>query len=550
MSRSVPNSPRNQHELMKSNTLPQTAVLDAATTTAATSANITNSGGGGGGGGSVTASPGRKSRGASLTNFLKKLSPKLRQNSNSPVKQLKDHRSTTDVTVAEEAANLLATNSSPTLTDNKNNKSSQLSLRASKEEETTAKPAVASESTLTASTTTTTTVTRDCEFSSSTSHVSPLLTPQTSCGSGGSSPSKTNLTAGVCVRRTQQPPKTLNILNKIVVHPPPLEMERVKNKIASVESIGSCSLDADGTGSESSVTVDGRTSSVSQRTLRSTSGGAMSTPKASANVVETEEIISERRSIAKNSSKIYIPNGHSLVREKSESAGDATVVDGELQLKKPSYIGISCSISGYSNYSCYDSKVRREGLRSRDNSPARLAFQPINRTVDIEIDELNGGVSYTSSETHTSEATVLINGETTKTSTKTASFAMWRASSEDGILNGGHRESRKTTTTINSSTSTTKSAVSQNLISNESLNISTTPTKSLIQQRIERLYGPGALAQGFRKQAEMKNKNIDQQRHQQEKQQVTKAKTATVTSSQSLDKAKTNGTTEIKHPYV
>lgn len=36
--------------------------------------------------------------------------------------------------------------------------------------------------------------------------------------------------------------------------------------------------------------------------------------------------------------------------------------------KKPSYLGLACSISGYSGITRYDSKLR-EGFRSRDSSP-------------------------------------------------------------------------------------------------------------------------------------------------------------------------------------
>lgn len=44
----------------------------------------------------------------------------------------------------------------------------------------------------------------------------------------------------------------------------------------------------------------------------------------------------------------------------------------QLTVKKPSYLGLSCSISGYSGITRYDSKLR-EGFRSRDSSPgARL----------------------------------------------------------------------------------------------------------------------------------------------------------------------------------
>jgi hypothetical protein len=41
--------------------------------------------------------------------------------------------------------------------------------------------------------------------------------------------------------------------------------------------------------------------------------------------------------------------------------------------KKPSYLGLACSISGYSGITTYDSKLR-EGLLSRDHSPGRLGI--------------------------------------------------------------------------------------------------------------------------------------------------------------------------------
>lgn len=40
----------------------------------------------------------------------------------------------------------------------------------------------------------------------------------------------------------------------------------------------------------------------------------------------------------------------------------------QLTAKKPSYLGLACSISGYSGITRYDSKLR-EGFRSRDSSP-------------------------------------------------------------------------------------------------------------------------------------------------------------------------------------
>lgn len=60
--------------------------------------------------------------------------------------------------------------------------------------------------------------------------------------------------------------------------------------------------------------------------------------------------------------------------------GDSSVKTGEHLLngdgftgKKPSYLGLACSVSGYSGITTYDSKLR-EGFRSRDHSPGRLGI--------------------------------------------------------------------------------------------------------------------------------------------------------------------------------
>jgi hypothetical protein len=41
--------------------------------------------------------------------------------------------------------------------------------------------------------------------------------------------------------------------------------------------------------------------------------------------------------------------------------------------RKPSYLGLACSVSGYSGITTYDSKLR-EGFRSRDHSPGRIGI--------------------------------------------------------------------------------------------------------------------------------------------------------------------------------
>ena len=55
--------------------------------------------------------------------------------------------------------------------------------------------------------------------------------------------------------------------------------------------------------------------------------------------------------------KLNVSNGHRSSPEPEQ-----------LTVKKPSYLGLACSISGYSGINRYDSKLR-EGFRSRDSSP-------------------------------------------------------------------------------------------------------------------------------------------------------------------------------------
>lgn len=60
-----------------------------------------------------------------------------------------------------------------------------------------------------------------------------------------------------------------------------------------------------------------------------------------------------------------------LMQNKSTIDEKSLNGDNELAqtfVKKPSYLGLACSISGYSGITRYDSKLR-EGFRSRDSSP-------------------------------------------------------------------------------------------------------------------------------------------------------------------------------------
>jgi hypothetical protein len=86
-------------------------------------------------------------------------------------------------------------------------------------------------------------------------------------------------------------------------------------------------------------------------------------------------------------SSVLRSNGRHVSSSKTSDVPSVVVVNGTNSVKtgenllngdnftgkKPSYLGLACSISGYSGITTYDSKLR-EGFRSRDHSPGRLGI--------------------------------------------------------------------------------------------------------------------------------------------------------------------------------
>ncbi|XP_037946436.1 uncharacterized protein LOC119678590 isoform X3 [Teleopsis dalmanni] len=112
------------------------------------------------------------------------------------------------------------------------------------------------------------------------------------------------------------------------------------------------------------------------------------------------------------------------------------------QSKKPSYLSLACCVNGYSNLTTYDSKVRQDINKSREVSPIRPS------------------------------------------SNVTVQYCKNKNSVTPPVLN---KVKSKESVLIESEINTKK------LESNEAK----TEQVSFIQQRVERLYGPGALAQAF-----------------------------------------------------
>ncbi|XP_076324474.1 uncharacterized protein LOC143232667 [Tachypleus tridentatus] len=264
--------------------------------------------------------------------------------------------------------------------------------------------------------------------------------------------------------RKAQPPQSLNLRNKICVRTP--QVEKVANKMASLESIGACSLDMDATGSESSGATDVKGNMAqSDHTLNSMNVAVSVLSSA----IHKEGGLSEPVCPVGDQLKSDAPF---LVNSKWENTSP----------KLPSYVGISCAINGYTNYSRF--------CHSRDNSPARVldsalspwkclggnSFSnietkesvplPVSSTCNMQSGNRNGLLVYETC-ISSSETFVVQNGEKTHESYKSA---------EDVVRTGEkpHQVSSYSGVSVNGHSSDVAS-------------------RSFVRQRIEKLNGNAAL---------------------------------------------------------
>ncbi|XP_063977964.1 uncharacterized protein Vlc [Diachasmimorpha longicaudata] len=287
--------------------------------------------------------------------------------------------------------------------------------------------------------------------------------------------------------------------------------------MTSQESIGSCSLDVDRSVSDrSEATVD----SISERTLHSLNLSNGDTTSPADNPVNgSNETISKTQGNTPDKDNI---NGENEVEQ--------------LTAKKPSYLGLACSISGYSGITRYDSKLR-EGFRSRDSSPGSRLITRETSPAGFRSSE-NLGIP-SKSQSISPLAMDRQNGFSNgNKECRVATFVESRSSlstcqgfsevdrgvpihsfSDISPIRGSPKRLTQMTTcretktftstiTVSSPKSSNTSNLSSNCLNESNLtNGSTVGTdnqtlnssckKSFIQQRVERLYGPGALAQGF-----------------------------------------------------
>ncbi|KAH8283375.1 hypothetical protein KR054_002031 [Drosophila jambulina] len=138
-------------------------------------------------------------------------------------------------------------------------------------------------------------------------------------------------------------------------------------------------------------------------------------------------------------------------------SGTATVSIDAAE-KKPSYLNLACCVNGYSNLTTYDSKIRQDINKSREVSPIRPSssgLQYCKRNNSLAAPILHS-MPLIKQPSPISKYPFEANGDSNGLSLKSGP--------DTGNINGNGKDGG---------------------------------TSSFIQQRVERLYGPGALAQGF-----------------------------------------------------
>ncbi|XP_068980620.1 uncharacterized protein [Bombus flavifrons] len=301
--------------------------------------------------------------------------------------------------------------------------------------------------------------------------------------------------------------------------------------MTSQESIGSCSLDVDQSASDRSEnTID----TISKKTLHSLNLSCNGDSASQAEKLANGSSETLQKSNLTPDEKLNVSNGHRNSPEPEQ-----------LTVKKPSYLGLACSISGYSGINRYDSKLR-EGFRSRDSSPGtRLInrdtspagfrsnenlnvpahpYTPKSQSISpLAMDRQNGfsnglkeeckvetyrearssiGIYQGYSEVdkgvlHTTFPDISPVQASTPTKRSPGVSQMMSCSQQNKhfSVSSPKQPTINLSNTSFGDTSIINGATEE--VESQVINNTTSSEKSFIQQRVERLYGPGALAQGF-----------------------------------------------------
>ncbi|XP_057379388.1 uncharacterized protein LOC130701428 [Daphnia carinata] len=199
----------------------------------------------------------------------------------------------------------------------------------------------------------------------------------------------------------------------------------------------------------------------------------------------------------------FVKNRAKLFSCKSEEEPQNEV---KINKKTPSYVSLSCAVSGYSGLNRYDSRIRsrdnsRDGNRlplcltkSRDSSPTRSSRH------DFKTRKSSGGLLLSDITANAASPIEYQQQQQQNQQWNGRSKSVDRGYLRQNFLNGYLQYKPPTVP----SPSTTTVAANNEERGRVRIRSSTVPhqgtqpdSKSVIQQRIERLYGPAALAGGF-----------------------------------------------------
>ncbi|XP_072394700.1 uncharacterized protein vlc isoform X2 [Diabrotica undecimpunctata] len=200
----------------------------------------------------------------------------------------------------------------------------------------------------------------------------------------------------------------------------------------------------------------------------------------------------------------------------ASSAGtlrSASILSPSPEPHLPSYLSLACTVNGYSTSTHYDPV--RLASRSRDASPHRIdcdqqtiakpatfsiqnnLLSPPN-IVPLPSQKMENALTQHRNEFYSSLKTSTYMSKQSYSSGIFSSISSSKDTTDSCLENGHHSIQNKCVsfeTTNVTATNGQRKCVSETAMKQEYTN--GTETKSFIQQRVERLYGPGALAQGF-----------------------------------------------------
>lgn len=172
----------------------------------------------------------------------------------------------------------------------------------------------------------------------------------------------------------------------------------------------------------------------------------------------------------------------------------------------PSYINLACTVNGYSTTTNYDPQ---RVIKSRDASPNRWDFSNLTPAYSVQnalLSPPNLVPLPTEIDKNMAEQTLTQHHHQFYSTSKTIEFCSKESRFSSSFLTPDNVDACFDNKRINSKSIHFKSEISTNITNGQKQYESVLSrqeisndkeTKSFIQQRVERLYGPGALAQGF-----------------------------------------------------